>query len=53
MARGARELTAADRALPLRLGPILIAAFGLSLALAGVLAAPEDAPVGRLADRRR
>ena len=51
MARGARELTAADRGLPLRLGPILIAAFGLSLALAGVLAAPEDAPAGRLATR--
>jgi hypothetical protein len=51
MSRGARDLTAGDRALPFRLGPSLIAGFGLSLALAGVLATPEGPPVEGLARR--
>ena len=51
MSRGARDLTAGDRALPFRLGPSLIAGFGLSLALAGVLASPEGTPIERVATR--
>jgi hypothetical protein len=51
MSRGARDLTAGDRALQFRLGPSLIAGFGLSLALAGVLASPEGTPIERVATR--
>src|SRR5439155_14816117 len=50
---GARELTADNRGggLPFRLGPSLTAGFGLSLALAAVLAPPDGAPIGGLATR--
>jgi hypothetical protein len=44
-------LTAGDRGVPFRLGPSLIAGAGLSLALAGAIAAPEGAPIEGVATR--
>jgi len=52
MPRGTRELTGDNRGgLPFRLGPSLVAGVGLSLALAGVLASPDGAPIKGLATR--